>query len=226
MPQDPPLILRSIGKSLPNGRQLFRDIDLVLEQGELVSIQGESGIGKSTLLNLAAGLDRPSIGEVVVSGRSLSDLSETGLTAWRGEKIGFVFQAFHILPFLSLDQNVALPAILVGEQRGDALGLARDMLARVGLGDRTASFASELSGGEMQRVAIARALVHSPAVILADEPTGNLDPATSADVIRLLTEVVRNSGAAMLLVTHSVVDAEAADRHLEITPEGIRTLDG
>ncbi len=226
MPQDTPLILRSLAKTLPNGRQLFRDIDLVLGKGELVSIQGESGIGKSTLLNLAAGLDSPSGGEVIVEAQRLSDLSETELTAWRGEKIGFVFQAFHILPFLTLGQNVALPAILAGDRRPDALEKAQAMLARVGLGDRNDSFASELSGGEMQRVAIARALVHSPAVILADEPTGNLDPATSADVIQLLTETVRNSGAAMILVTHSAVDAEVADRHLEITPTGMRVRDG
>lgn len=226
MSQDIPLILKSVAKTLPNGRELFCDVDLVLEKSEIVSIQGESGIGKSTLLNLAAGLDSPSSGAVIVGGQNLSGLSETSLTAWRGQKIGFVFQAFHILPFLSLDQNVALPAILNGETRPDAINMAREMLARAGLEDRTASFASELSGGEMQRVAIARALVHSPAVIFADEPTGNLDPATSAAVIRLLTETVRNSGAAMILVTHSAVDAEAADRHLEITADGMRARDG
>ena len=225
MPHDTPLILRSLAKTLPNGRQLFRDVDLVLEKGELVSIQGESGIGKSTLLNLAAGLDLPSSGEVIVEGQKLSGLSEAQLTAWRGAKIGFVFQAFHILPFLSLGQNVALPAILNGDDRPDALDKAHKMLARVGLGDRARSFGSELSGGELQRVAIARALVHSPALILADEPTGNLDPATSADVIRLLTETVRNDGAAMILVTHSAVDAEVADRHLELTPGGMRSRD-
>lgn len=219
-----PLKLNSLSKSLPNGRRLFADINLSLARGEFVSIQGESGIGKSTLLNLAAGLDVPTSGEVVVSGQSLAGLSEAELTTLRGQKIGFVFQAFHVLPFLTLVQNVSLPAILTGDNREIALAKAADMLERVGLGDRTQSSVSELSGGELQRVAIARALVHSPTLILADEPTGNLDPSTSRDVMDLMTGVVKSKGAAMILVTHSAMDAAAADRRLMMTADGMRAL--
>lgn len=219
-----PLILNSIAKTLPNGRELFADIHLSLSAGEFISIQGESGIGKSTLLNLAAGLDVPSAGEVIVAGQSLDGLSETALTALRGQKIGFVFQAFHVLPFLNLIQNVSLPAILTGDTRDLALEKAADLLDKVGLGDRTHSLVSELSGGELQRVAIARALVHAPTLILADEPTGNLDPSTSAEVMDLLTRTVKSTGAAMILVTHSAIDAASADRRLVMTATGMRAL--
>jgi len=218
------LELISLSKSLPNGRQLFADINLSLARGEFVSIQGESGIGKSTLLNLAAGLDVPTSGEVVISDESLTGLSEAELTNLRGQKIGFVFQAFHVLPFLTLVQNVSLPAILTGNNRDIALSKAADMLAQVGLGDRAQSSVSELSGGELQRVAIARALVHSPTLILADEPTGNLDPSTSREVMELMTGVVKSTGAAMILVTHSAMDAAAADRRLMMTADGMRQL--
>lgn len=220
-----PLELKSLSKSLPNGRQLFVDINLSLSRGEFVSIQGESGIGKSTLLNLAAGLDSPTSGEVIISGQSLKGLSEAELTSLRGQKIGFVFQAFHVLPFLTLVQNVSLPAILTGDNRDIALSKAADMLERVGLGGRTQSSVSELSGGELQRVAIARALVHAPTLILADEPTGNLDPSTSREVMDLMTGVVKSTGAAMILVTHSAMDAAAADRRLMMTADGMRALD-
>lgn len=226
MAEPAPLILTSLAKSLPNGRTLFADIDLALAAGEFVSIQGESGIGKSTLLNLAAGLDRPSAGEVIISGQSLSGLSEAQLTQLRGQHIGFVFQSFHVLPFLTLAQNVSLPAILSGDDRETALEKSAAMLGKVGLDDRTQSYVSELSGGELQRVAIARALVHAPALILADEPTGNLDPATSAEVMALLADVVRSTDAAMILVTHSPIDAAAADRQLLLTANGMRALNG
>lgn len=226
MAEPAPLILTSLAKSLPNGRTLFADIDLALAAGEFVSIQGESGIGKSTLLNLAAGLDRPSAGEVIISGQSLSGLSEAQLTQLRGQHIGFVFQSFHVLPFLTLAQNVSLPAILSGDGRETALEKSAAMLGKVGLDDRTQSYVSELSGGELQRVAIARALVHAPALILADEPTGNLDPATSAEVMALLADVVRSTDAAMILVTHSPIDAAAADRQLLLTANGMRALNG
>ena len=221
-----PLVLRSLSKLLPNGRQLFANIDLALASGEFVSIQGESGVGKSTLLNLAAGLDIPTSGEVIIAGQSLTGLAERDLTRVRAQKIGFVFQAFHVLPFLDLAQNVSLPAILGGVARAIALEKAAILLRQVGLGDRTGSFVSELSGGELQRVAIARALVHEPVLILADEPTGNLDPSTSADVIALMTDVVKSTGAAMILVTHSAIDAAAADRRLVLTPGGMRGWHG
>lgn len=219
-----PLQLVSLSKSLPNGRRLFADIDLILSAGEFVAIQGDSGIGKSTLLNLAAGLDSPSSGEVMLSGQSLAGLSEAQLTDLRAQKIGFVFQAFHVLPFLTLAQNVSLPAILTGDTRATALTKAAKMLAQLGLGERTESFVSELSGGELQRVAIARALVHAPALILADEPTGNLDPSTSREVMELMTGAVKANGAAMILVTHSAKDAAAADRRLMMTADGICDL--
>lgn len=219
-----PLILESISKTLPNGRELFADISLSLQSGEFVSIQGESGIGKSTLLNLAAGLDTSSKGEVIVAGQPLTGLSETELTGVRGRNIGFVFQAFHVLPFLNLIQNVSLPAILTGDTRDLALQKAADLLDKVGLGDRTHSLVSELSGGELQRVAIARALVHSPTLILADEPTGNLDPSTSSEVMDLLTHTVKSTAAAMILVTHSAIDAASADRRLIMTATGMRDL--
>lgn len=219
-----PLQLVSLSKSLPNGRRLFADINLTLSAGEFVAIQGDSGIGKSTLLNLAAGLDSPSSGEVMLSGQSLAGLSEAQLTDLRAQKIGFVFQAFHVLPFLTLAQNVSLPAILTGDTRATALAKAAKMLAQLGLGERTESFVSELSGGELQRVAIARALVHAPALILADEPTGNLDPSTSREVMALMTGAVKANGAAMILVTHSAKDAAAADRRLMMTADGIRDL--
>lgn len=219
-----PLQLVSLSKSLPNGRRLFADIHLTLSAGEFVAIQGDSGIGKSTLLNLAAGLDSPSSGEVMLSGQSLAGLSEAQLTDLRAQKIGFVFQAFHVLPFLTLAQNVSLPAILTGDTRTTALAKAAKMLAQLGLGERTESFVSELSGGELQRVAIARALVHAPALILADEPTGNLDPSTSREVMALMTGAVKANGAAMILVTHSAKDAAAADRRLMMTADGISDL--
>lgn len=219
-----PLQLVSLSKSLPNGRRLFADINLTLSAGEFVAIQGDSGIGKSTLLNLAAGLDSPSSGEVMLSGQSLAGLSEAQLTDLRAQKIGFVFQAFHVLPFLTLAQNVSLPAILTGDTRATALTKAAKMLVQLGLGERTESFVSELSGGELQRVAIARALVHAPALILADEPTGNLDPSTSREVMALMTGAVKANGAAMILVTHSAKDAAAADRRLMMTADGISDL--
>lgn len=219
-----PLQLVSLSKSLPNGRRLFADINLTLSAGEFVAIQGDSGIGKSTLLNLAAGLDSPNSGEVMLSGQSLAGLSEAQLTDLRAQKIGFVFQAFHVLPFLTLAQNVSLPAILTGDTRATALTKAAKMLVQLGLGERTESFVSELSGGELQRVAIARALVHAPALILADEPTGNLDPSTSREVMALMTGAVKANGAAMILVTHSAKDAAAADRRLMMTADGISDL--
>ncbi|WOE75697.1 ABC transporter ATP-binding protein [Alterisphingorhabdus coralli] len=224
MTSAPPLVLESLGKTLPNGRQLFANLSLTVSAGECVSIQGESGIGKSTLLNLAAGLDTPSAGMVEVAGRKLADLSEADLTALRGQQIGFVFQSFHVLPYLTLAQNVALPAILSGDPRDAALTKARTRLSEVGLGDRHGDYVAALSGGELQRVAIARALVHDPVLILADEPTGNLDPDTSNEIMDLLARTVRSTGAAMVLVTHSPIDAAMADRQLRLTASGMEPI--
>jgi putative ABC transport system ATP-binding protein len=215
------LQLKAVSKSLPSGRRLFDELDLVVEPGEHVAIRGESGVGKSTLLNIIAGLDIPDAGDIRVAGRGLAGLDDAQRTTIRRDKIGFVFQAFHILPHLDLTRNVAFPLILQKMPRATALRRAAGMLDAVGLGDRLASYPRELSGGELQRVAIARALVHEPALILADEPTGNLDPDTAAQIIALLGSAVKERGAAMLLVTHSATAAATANRQLLLTQTGL-----
>ena len=219
------LQLKAVSKSLPSGRRLFHDIDLVLEPGEHVAIRGESGVGKSTLLNLIAGLDIVDAGDICVAGRDFAGLDDAERTRLRRDKIGFVFQAFHILPHLDLARNVAFPLILQNIRRPTALRRAADMLDAVGLGNRLGSYPRELSGGELQRVAIARALVHEPALILADEPTGNLDPDTASQVINLLGSAVKQRGASMLLVTHSPTAAATANRQLLLTPTGLLNPD-
>ena len=184
---------------------------------------GESGIGKSTLLNLVAGLDRPDAGSIRLDGVDLAALDDDALTALRRVKMGFVFQAFHVLPYLTVGQNVALPLSLVGVSDADGDRRRCDaMLAAVGLADRSASMPRELSGGELQRVAIARALVHGPQLVLADEPTGNLDADSAAQVLRLLRDQVKANGAAGILVTHSRAAAATADRVLVLTREGLQ----
>jgi putative ABC transport system ATP-binding protein len=215
------LEITSLSRSF-NGRVALHSTSLKLRDGEYVAIIGESGVGKSTLLNLIAGLDRADHGSVVLDGENLSGLDETALTRWRRNKLGFVFQAFHILPHLTLLQNVALPLWLQGNSGADADNTAQQMLDAVGLGERTASWPHELSGGELQRVAIARALVHRPRLVLADEPTGNLDPANAARVLALLGERIRAVGAIGILVTHSREAAATADRILHLTPDGLQ----
>jgi putative ABC transport system ATP-binding protein len=210
-----------LGKSVPGPRRLFEHLSLSVAVGEIVAILGESGAGKSTLLNILAGLDSPDAGSVHVAGTRLDTLDEAGRTRLRREKIGFVFQAFHILPYLTLAQNVALPIALIRADAGAAMAAAGAMLEAVGLGGRERDYARDLSGGELQRVAIARALVHRPALILADEPTGNLDPDTAARVLALLGEAVRAGGAAAVIVTHSETTAAIADRVLALTDHGL-----
>ncbi len=204
-----------------NGRSVLRDISLHLKPGEYAAIIGESGVGKSTLLNLIAGLDRPDGGRLALDGTDYARLDEDALTRLRRNKLGFVFQAFHVLPHLSVLQNVALPLWLQGHSGVAADGPAQQLLDAVGLGERAGSWPRELSGGEMQRVAIARALVHDPRLVLADEPTGNLDPANGAKVLALLAERIRSAGAIGILVTHSLEAAARADRILRLTPEGL-----
>ncbi len=217
------LSLRSLAKSYsgPRSRTVLRGVDLELRAGDYVAVMGESGIGKSTLLNLIAGLDRPDEGSVVFDGIDLAQLADDALTRLRRSRMGFVFQAFHILPYLSVAQNVALPLALNGRV-GDAAGATvRAMLAAVGLADRADSMPRELSGGELQRVAIARALVHGPQLVLADEPTGNLDPESAAQVLQLLRERIKAGNAAGILVTHSHAAAATADHILTLTRDGL-----
>ena len=205
-----------------SGRSVLCDVSLCLHAGEYVAIVGESGVGKSTLLNLVAGLDRPDRGRLVLDDIDYAQLDEDALTRLRRDKLGFVFQAFHVLPHLTVRQNVALPLWLQGSASEAADRPAQQLLEAVGLGDRASSWPRELSGGEMQRVAIARALVHRPRLVLADEPTGNLDPANGARVLALLAERIREAGAIGILVTHSQEAAATADRVLHLTAGGLR----
>jgi len=206
----------------PRPRTVFSGVDLELEAGDYVAVMGESGIGKSTLLNLVAGLDRADSGSIKLGDIELTTLDDDALTLVRRAQMGFVFQAFHILPYLDVFQNVALPLSLLGTDGEETKRRVNAVLAAVGLAERAASPPRELSGGELQRVAIARALVHGPRLVLADEPTGNLDPETASQVLRVLREQVKANGAAGILVTHSRVAAETCDRTLLLTPNGLR----
>jgi putative ABC transport system ATP-binding protein len=217
----PLLSIDALKKSVPGGRILFAGLELTLSPGEFVAIMGESGAGKSTLLNLIAGLDTADDGSIAIRGMALDGLDDDSRTRLRREAIGFVFQAFHILPHLTLAQNIALPLVLQHVAAAEANGRSLEMLASVGLAGRGEDFPRALSGGELQRVAIARALVHRPAIILADEPTGNLDPETAARILDLFATQVRESGAAVILVTHSSVAAAVADRTLTLTSSGL-----
>ena len=220
------LIVRDLGKSFggPRPRSVFAGVDLDLAPGDYVAIMGESGIGKSTLLNLVAGLDSADGGSIKLDGVELTTLDDDALTILRRTQLGFVFQAFHVLPYLTVGQNVALPLSLLGVDAAAATSRVAAMLAAVGLGERGASMPSELSGGELQRVAIARALVHSPRLVLADEPTGNLDPDSAGQVLGLLREQIKASNAAGMLVTHSQVAAQTCDRILQLTATGLREI--
>ncbi|WP_068804699.1 ABC transporter ATP-binding protein [Thauera phenolivorans] len=222
------LHIESLRKTLPGSppRVLFDGLDLRVAAGECVAIVGESGSGKSTLLNCIAGLEPVDAGRIALGEARIDGRDDDALARLRRQHFGFVFQAFHILPHLSLLQNVALPLWLLGRADGEAAAAARAMLERVGLGARADDAPQQLSGGEMQRVAIARALVHRPALVLADEPTGNLDPGRAADVLDLLLGQVRENGAAGVLVTHSRIAARRADRVLELGVGGLRDITG
>ena len=197
---------------------VFSHVNLLLARGEFVALLGESGVGKSTLLNCIAGLDTPDSGQVWLAGADMLSASEPDRARARREKLGFVFQAFHLLPHLSVAENVALPLLLLG--RPDA-SRVETLLAEIGLAGLGQRSPAQLSGGQLQRVALARALVHKPALILADEPTGNLDPSTALRVLDTLVDQTRQHGAALVLVTHSHAAAERADRVLQLTAQGL-----
>jgi putative ABC transport system ATP-binding protein len=218
------LKIRSLSKTFagPRRRAVLSNIDFELDAGDYVAVMGESGVGKSTLLNLIAGLDQPDSGDVLVDGVALAALDDDALTRLRGERMGFVFQAFHVLPYLSVYRNVELPLRLLRRPPEDSRARTLWMLDSVGLEDRAQSMPRELSGGEMQRVAIARALVHSPKLVLADEPTGNLDPGSAAQILTLLRDQIKANRAAGILVTHSQAAARTADRIYLLTTDGLR----
>ena len=219
MPSSPLIELRNLTKAYDEGgrrRMVLCDASLAIQRGELAVLVGRSGTGKSTLLNLLSGIDPPSSGEVVIDGVAISALSERERTLFRRDKIGFVFQFFNLIPTLTVAENLLLPVELKGrigpEQRRQAL----ELLAAVGLADRAGSFPDRLSGGEQQRVAVARALAHDPLLVLADEPTGNLDLETGLQVLDLLDRLTRQAGKTMVMATHSPEVVGIADRVFRI----------
>ena len=194
----------------------LRGVSIKILPGEIVAITGPSGCGKSTLLHILGALDTPSSGQAYLEGHPLHSLDDDKLTALRRLKIGFIFQFFHLLPTLTVEENVLLPLLLAGRVTPSAKSRARELLAAVGLSDRSHHRPHQLSGGQLQRAAVARALIHRPSVLLADEPTGNLDSASCAIVIQLLTQLARNEKTTVILVTHSDRIAAAADRQIAL----------
>ncbi len=217
-----PAVLQVTGLAKRYGEAvIFSNVSFAVQPGEFVAIVGDSGVGKSTVLNCLAGLDDWDSGRILHGGTDLATLDDTERALWRRAHVGFVFQAFHVLPHLDVAQNVALPLMLLGQSDPERV---QQMLAAVGLEGLGARLPQQLSGGQLQRVAIARALVHRPALLLADEPTGNLDPGTAQRTLDLLLAQTREHGAALVLVTHSDAAAARADRVLRLTAEGIEAV--
>jgi putative ABC transport system ATP-binding protein len=211
--------LAGVGKRYREGdgeRVVLADVALAIARGEMVALLGPSGSGKSTILNLIGAVDVPSAGDVRVEGRSLVALSEHERALFRRRAVGFVFQSFNLIPTLTVEENVRLPLELVGVGADLARTRVAGLLAEVGLAGRAGSFPERLSGGEQQRVALARAVVHRPLIVLADEPTGNLDPETAAQVLRLLRGLAAEAGTTVVIATHSADAAAVADRVLTI----------
>ena len=191
---------------------VLKDVDLDIRHGEKVALLGRSGSGKSTLLNLVSGIDLPASGTITIDGHVINQLDETARTLFRRQYVGFIYQFFNLIPSLTALENVAFTLELNGMPGSEARAASRAMLERLGVGGKADSFPSRLSGGEQQRTAIARALVHSPALVLADEPTGNLDARTGEEVLGVLDAVLAESGSGLLMVTHSLAVARMADR--------------
>jgi putative ABC transport system ATP-binding protein len=219
----PVLAVTGLAKSYggARARTVLRWIDLELGRGSYIAVMGESGVGKSTLLNLIAGLDVPDSGSIALDGMELTALDDTARTLIRRARIGFVFQAFHLLPHLTVAQNVALPLALNGSPAAATAARLTEVLEAVGLAGAAGSYPRELSGGEMQRVAIARAVIHRPLLLLADEPTGNLDADTAMQILELLRVQAKRDGGAGILVTHSAAAATTADCVYELTAGGL-----
>ncbi len=212
----PVLRIEGLSKRFNSERPLIDELHLTIGRGERVALLGESGCGKSTLLNLIAGLEQPDAGRVTIDGEPVLADSPDAAALLRRRLLGFVFQAFHLLPHLDVAQNVAVPLLLLGWPLARAQQRVAELLGRVGLGDRGGAMPRELSGGEIQRVALVRAIAHRPALVLADEPTGNLDPATATRALALLASETEAAGGALLLVTHSEQAAAIAERRLRL----------
>jgi len=213
------LVARDVHKSYTMGKrtlEVLRGVSLTINRSEFLALRGASGAGKSTLLHLLGGLDAPNAGEIVFAGQKLTNLNGASRSRWRNQKVGFIFQAYHLLPELDALENVCLPARLARVGAGDAEARGRDLLARVGLAQRLEHKPFELSGGEQQRVAIARALINSPELILADEPTGNLDSHTGDEIMELLLALRGERQTTLIIATHDAKIAERAPKVLEL----------
>ncbi|NEP18402.1 MAG: ABC transporter ATP-binding protein [Leptolyngbya sp. SIO4C1] len=211
--------LRHLSKDFVEGttqRRVLDGLSITFESGSFIVLLGQSGSGKSTLLNLMSGIERPSEGTVLIDGVPITDLSERACTLFRRDQIGFIFQFFNLIPTLTVLENVTLPQELAGDRPSEIEAKARTLLERVGLADRADTFPDKLSGGQQQRVAIARALVHEPQLILADEPTGNLDEETGEQVLQLLLELTRDAHKTLIMATHNPEIAKYADQVLRV----------